>query len=235
MQVLHRAESRGHANFGWLQSFHTFSFGNYFHPERVHFGTLRVLNDDTVSPSMGFSTHGHDNMEIISIPIAGKIAHKDSTGTDGVINTGEVQIMSAGTGIRHSEFNPSSKEHLQFLQIWVLPKKRNITPRYDQKVFSNEARKNSFQTIVSPEESENSLWINQDAYFSLTDLDNGIELTYKLHNPQNGLYIFLIDGSIQVQAETLNKRDGIGLFGESAYMLKATQDSKVLLMEVPMN
>ncbi|MCB1177946.1 MAG: pirin family protein [Leptospiraceae bacterium] len=233
MKILDRSNSRGFADFGWLKTHHTFSFGHYFNPNRIQFGALRVLNDDIVAPGMGFSTHGHENMEIISIPLHGSIAHKDSTGTDGIINTGEVQVMSAGSGIRHSEFNPSPEKSLNFLQIWVLPKIKNINPRYDQKEFSKDARINRFQTIVSPDQSSESLWINQDAYFNLANIEKGKLLSYFLKNEANGTYIFVISGKISIANEILEKRDGFGISNESEISIEAIEDSEILLIEVP--
>ncbi|MEQ8350803.1 MAG: pirin family protein [Leptospiraceae bacterium] len=233
-KTLHRSSSRGGANFGWLQSRHTFSFGNYFDAERVNFGALRVLNDDQVAPAAGFPTHPHDNMEIVSIPLSGALEHKDTTGTDGIIRTGDVQIMSAGTGIAHSEFNHSSEEAVKFLQIWVLPKKRDIHPRYDQKAFLSEDRKNRFQLMVSPDESESTLWINQNAYFSMADLDKGMTIDYAMSDTSNGAYFFIIEGSANVGEEILEYRDGLGLYGAPSVSIRATAPTSILAIEVPM-
>ncbi|BDA80724.1 hypothetical protein LPTSP3_g36540 [Leptospira kobayashii] len=233
-KVLHLGKERGHANFGWLDSHHSFSFGNYFHPEKIQFGALRVLNDDSVEAGMGFGTHPHDNMEIISIPLSGELAHKDSTGTNGVIQTGEVQIMSAGSGIRHSEFNHSLKDKVNFLQIWILPKERNISPRYEQKAFAKEGKLNSFQTVVSPNEP-NAVWINQDAYFSLSLLEEGKELDYKLKNPNHGLYVFLINGKLNAEDQPLERRDAVGIWETEQVHFKAEKESEFLVIEVPMN
>lgn len=233
-KILHRAESRGHANHGWLNSYHTFSFANYYNPERMNFGLLRVLNDDTVAPGMGFGKHPHDNMEIISIPLQGSLEHQDSMGNQIIIRPGEVQIMSAGTGIKHSEFNRSREEEVRFLQIWVFPKEQDITPRYGQKAFSGEEKKNKFLTVVSPREEDEALWINQDAFFSLGDLDKDIRLTYTLNKPGNGVYIFVLEGSVEAGGETLNRRDGLGIWETESVDIKAASPSSVLLMEVPM-
>ncbi|TGN14579.1 pirin family protein [Leptospira ilyithenensis] len=232
-QILHLGKERGHANFGWLDSYHSFSFGNYFHPEKIQFGALRVLNDDTVESGMGFGTHPHDNMEIVSIPLSGELAHKDSTGTNGVIQTGEVQIMSAGSGIRHSEFNHSLKDKVNFLQIWILPKERNISPRYEQKAFAKEGKLNSFQTIVSPNHS-GAVWINQEAHFSLTILEEGKELDYELKNPNHGLYVFLINGKLNAENQSLEKRDAVGFWETKQVHFKAEKESEFLVIEVPM-
>jgi len=175
--IFYPAPERGHVNFGWLDSHHSFSFGHWYDPAKVHFGALRVLNDDIVSGGGGFGTHPHDNMEIVSIPLKGSLAHKDSTGTDGIIRTGDVQIMSAGSGIRHSEFNHSKTEPTNFLQIWVFPKQRDIKPRYDQRRFDTKDRINKWQVVVSPDQKENALWINQDARFALANLEEGKEIS----------------------------------------------------------
>lgn len=230
-KVIHRADTRGLADFGWLHSRHTFSFGRYYNPERVQFGALRVLNDDIVEPGMGFGTHPHDNMEIVSIPLAGTLAHKDSTGNEETIKTGEVQIMSAGTGLTHSEYNYSKTEQVNFLQIWVIPKERNIKPRYAQQHF--DLAQNDFTTVVSPDD-KSALWINQDAWFTIGSLDAGLSLDYKLHRVESGVYIFVIDGGLSVGGEKLEKRDAIGLSEISNVSVEADSDTKVLLIEIPM-
>lgn len=233
-KVIHKADSRGAANYGWLNSKHTFSFGQYYDPDRVNFGRLRVLNDDIVIGGSGFPTHPHSNMEIISIPLSGALAHKDSTGTEQVIHTGEVQIMSAGSGLTHSEYNASKTEEVNFLQIWVLPKEENIKPRYDQKRFDASDRKNTLQTVVSPTEDK-SLWINQDAWFSLSDLDVDKTLDYSLNNTASGVYVFVIDGEVEIDGDTLSKRDAGGFSQADSLKIKANADSKLLVIEVPMN
>jgi quercetin 2,3-dioxygenase len=230
---IHKANSRGVADLGWLYSFHTYSFSSYHNPERVHFGALRVLNDDLVSPGMGFGTHGHQDMEIVSIPISGKLAHKDNTGIAKTIEVGEVQIMSAGTGIRHSEFNESDSSPVNFLQIWILPKLKGITPRYEQKRFTPENRKNQFQVVVSPEKNAESVWINQDSYFSLLDLDKGNSIDYNLYQKENGVYIFLIEGKIRIDDLVLEKRDGIEISEIDKIQIVAEENSEILCMEVP--
>ena len=231
--VVHKSDSRGSADHGWLRSRHTFSFAGYHNPDRVHFGAPRVLNDDTVSGGNGFGTHPHDNMEIISIPLFGDLEHKDSTGTGEVIKTGDVQIMSAGSGLRHSEFNHSKEEEVQFLQIWVFPKERDITPRYEQKTFDPEDRMNKFQTVVSPEGAD-ALWINQDAYFSLANLDAGMELSYEVKKPGNGVYFFVLNGEINIADQSLDLRDAVGVTDTSEIHLKARSYAEVLAIEVPM-
>lgn len=232
--LLHKSDSRGTASFGWLHSRHTFSFGHYFDPDRIQFGALRVLNDDIVQPGQGFGTHPHDNMEIVSIPLQGALAHKDSTGNEEVINTGEVQIMSAGTGLTHSEYNHSSTEKVNFLQIWVLPKERNIKPRYDQRVYREEDRINKWQTVVAPDQEE-ALWINQDAWFNLTQLQRDRSVKYPLHKENSGVYLFIIDGSIEVEGTEYHKRDGLGISETDQVAIKASSDASLLLIEVPMN
>lgn len=233
--VLHKANTRGHASHGWLDSHHTFSFSGYHDPERVHFGLLRVLNDDLVKGGMGFGQHPHDNMEIISIPLRGALEHRDNTGGHGIIQSGEVQIMSAGSGIAHSEKNASPTEEVNFLQIWVFPKERNIQPRYDQKVFASGDRVNKFQVVVSPEMGHNSLWINQDAWFILCNLKKGFATEYSLKDNSNGVYAFIIEGDVIINDQGLNKRDGLGVWNTDKLSIVANTDAEVLLIEVPMN
>lgn len=233
--VLHKAETRGHANHGWLNAHHTFSFANYYNPERIHFGVLRVLNDDQISGGMGFGMHPHDNMEIITIPLSGAVEHKDSMGNHGAIRAGEVQVMSAGTGVMHSEFNKNADEDLKLLQIWVIPEKRGVTPRYDQATF-DATRKNEFVQVVSPVgKEEPGLQIHQNARFYLGNLDKGFEGEYHIKAEGNGLYIFVIEGEITVDSQTLNKRDGYGLWETEGVYIKAGADAKVLLMDLPMS
>jgi redox-sensitive bicupin YhaK (pirin superfamily) len=233
-KVIHKADTRGHANFGWLNSRHTFSFGQYFDPERVQFGMLRVLNDDIVEGGAGFPTHPHNNMEIISIPLSGSLAHRDSTGTEKAIHTGEVQIMSAGAGLTHSEYNFSESEIVNFLQIWVLPKEKNIEPRYDQRNFDEAERKNKFQTVVAPNHN-GALWINQDAWFSLVDLEAGNSITYELNKDGNGVYAFVIDGDVTIENEHLGKRDALGISNSNSIEITSNSNAKLLTIEVPMN
>lgn len=232
--IVHKADSRGQANFGWLNSRHTFSFGEYYNPDRVHFGMLRVLNDDIVIGGAGFPTHPHSNMEIVSIPLSGALAHKDSTGNEKVIHTGEVQIMSAGSGLTHSEYNASSTDEVNFLQIWVIPKEKNIKPRYDQREFNSAERKNKVQTVVAPDD-EKALWINQDAWFSLSDLEANQSITYSMKGNDSGLYVFVIEGSIEIGDTALNKRDAIGLSETDKVQIKSSENARILLIEVPMN
>lgn len=233
--ILHKAATRGHANHGWLNSFHTFSFANYYDPERIHFGALRVLNDDTVAGGGGFGTHPHDNMEIISIPLSGDLEHKDSTGTHGVIRHGEVQVMSAGTGVKHSEFNKNEDIPVKFLQIWVFPKEKGVKPRYQQASFDFQSKKDSLQQIVSPSVDDDGLWIHQNAWFNIGVFGKGTALDYELHSPENGVYVFVIEDSFVVNGQTLEKRDGLGIWEVNALSLESlSDDAEVLLMEVPM-
>lgn len=234
-QILHKAESRGNANHGWLQSYHTFSFASYYNPERMHFGVLRVLNDDTVSAGMGFGTHPHDNMEIISIPLEGDLEHKDSMGNTTVIRNGDIQVMSAGTGIQHSEYNKNKDKAVKFLQIWVFPNKRNVTPRYDQITLKAEDRKNKLQQILSPNPDDAGVWIHQDAWFHLGQFDKDIETVYELKKPGNGMYLFVLSGALTVNGQSLSARDGFGVWDTTRLELKADSGAEVLLMEVPMH
>ncbi len=234
--MIHKADTRGHANHGWLDSHHTFSFARYHDPARVNFGVLRVLNDDNVKGGMGFGQHPHDNMEIISIPLKGSLEHGDNTGGHGIIKSGEVQIMSAGSGIVHSEKNASKTEAVNFLQIWVFPKEENITPRYDQKEFKSNERINKLQTVISPEkENFSALWINQDAWFHLGNLKKGFTTDYALKKNGNGVYAFIIEGEVTINGQKLNKRDGLGVWETDKISISADTDAEVLLMEVPMN
>ena len=233
-QVLHRAETRGHAQHGWLDSHHSFSFGHYYDPDRINFGALRVLNDDVVAPGMGFGTHPHDNMEIISIPLSGDLEHRDSMGNVKVIRQGDIQIMSAGTGVQHSEFNHNKDREVRFLQIWIFPKFRNIKPAYDQKTFSPDKRVNCLQEIVSPDKNENSIQINQDAWINLCSLTPEKKIEYKIHDEKNGVYLFLIDGEIKAQDIQMKRRDGLGLWNTASLTLESVSQSEVLILEVPM-
>ncbi|MBI2270070.1 MAG: pirin family protein [Bacteroidetes bacterium] len=232
--VLHKAETRGHAQHGWLDAHHTFSFANYHDPARMHFGVLRVLNDDIIDGGGGFGMHPHDNMEIITIPIEGELEHKDSMGNVGVIRQNEVQVMSAGTGIHHSEYNKNSDKKINLLQIWIFPNKRNVTPRYDQISFDPKDRVNKLLQIVSPNANEKGLWIHQDAWFHLGNLDKDLSIDYTLKKKGNGIYLFVISGSVFVEDQLLNKRDGIGVWAIDKIKIKAEATSEILIMEVPM-
>ncbi|MRG49103.1 pirin family protein [Chitinophaga sp. SYP-B3965] len=232
--VIHRGNTRGFADHGWLQSYHTFSFAGYYNPERIHFGALRVLNDDTVKGGMGFGGHPHDNMEIISIPLSGALEHKDNTGRHKIINQHDVQIMSAGTGIQHSEFNASKTETVKFLQIWLFPKVKDIQPRYDQKTFDPANRHNKLQVVVAPEESEETLFINQDAWFSLGKFDKGQTLTYSPKLNGNGAYLLVLNGQLKVGEEILENRDAIAVSDYDKLDISVQEDAEFLLMDIPM-
>ncbi len=232
--IVHTAASRGFADHGWLKSAHTFSFAGYHDPNRMHFGALRVLNDDHVAGGNGFGAHPHDNMEIISIPLAGSLAHQDSMGNSGTISVNEVQVMSAGTGIQHSEYNASETEAVKFLQIWLFPNKQNVTPRYDQIQIDPAGRHNKFQQIISPSAEDEGTWIHQDAWFHLADLEAGQELSYTLKQEGNGVYVFVLDGDAVVAGEVLNTRDAVGVTDTNEIQFKADSLTKFLVIEVPM-
>ena len=232
--VLHKADTRGHANHGWLDSHHTFSFANYYNPERMSFGALRVLNDDRVDPGMGFGKHPHDNMEIISIALEGDLEHTDSMGNKAVIKKGDIQVMSAGTGIQHSEYNRNQDQLTKFLQIWVFPNKKNVTPRYDQISLNATDRHNKLQQVLSPNENEEGVWIHQDAWFHMGDLDKDVELDYIMKKQGNGVYAFLLSGEVEINGNLLATRDGFGIWDVDSIHIKAHSKSEILLMEVPM-
>jgi len=232
--VLHKAGSRGHANHGWLNSYHSFSFGGYHHPDRMHFGALRVLNDDTVAAGMGFGKHPHDNMEIVSIPLMGDLQHQDSTGRNEIIRAHDVQIMSAGSGIAHSEMNASKTEEVKFLQIWVFPKLKNIEPRYEQKSFLPENRLNQILTVVAPDDS-NAVFINQDAWFSLGSFSKDLSIEYPIKKTGNGVYVFVLSGSVTVNGELLENRDGLGVSETEVLTIVANTESELLLIDIPMD
>jgi redox-sensitive bicupin YhaK (pirin superfamily) len=234
--VLHKANSRGHANHGWLDSHHSFSFANYYNPDRMHFGVLRVLNDDRVDAGMGFGTHPHDNMEIISIPLEGDLEHKDSMGNTAVIKKGDIQVMSAGTGIYHSEYNKNKDRLTKFLQIWVYPNKKNVAPRYDQITLNEADRHNNLQQILSPNSNDEGVWIHQDAWFHLGKFDKDFTTDYKLKKSGNGIYAFVIKGDINIGNIQLNERDALGIWDTKEIKIAAnTQDAELLLIEVPMS
>lgn len=235
-KIIHRSKDRGYANHSWLESYHSFSFASYYDSQKMGFGLLRVINDDLISPARGFATHPHENMEIVTIPLKGALKHKDSVGNEAVINYGDVQAMSAGTGVTHSEVNNSTKEKVELLQIWILPEKYNIKPRYHQLTFASEGRKNQFQRIVSPLDSqEEGVLINQQAYFSLIDLDAQKSVKYLLNNSKSGLYVFVIVGEVTIADEKLNSRDAIGLSVLSEIEILANSFTQLLLIEVPMD
>ena len=233
--VIHRADTRGHANHGWLDSHHTFSFANYYNPERMHFGVLRVLNDDQVAPGKGFGTHPHDNMEIISIPLEGDLEHKDSMGNEAVIRQGDVQAMSAGTGIFHSEYNKNQDKEVKFLQIWIFPNKKNVEPRYDQISIRELSKDNEFYQVLSPNADDEGVMIHQNAWFHLGEFEAGISQKYELKDKNNGLYAFILEGDVEVDGEKLSARDGMGILDVDEINVNSTSKSRILLMEVPMS
>lgn len=232
--VYHQANTRGHADYGWLNTYHTFSFANYHNPDRMGFGALRVLNDDTVQPGRGFGMHPHRDMEIISIPLEGELAHGDNMGNSGTIKKGQIQIMSAGTGITHTEMNGSKEAPVKFLQIWIIPKTTGVNPRYDEITISENAKHNHFQQIVSPHKNDEGSWIHQDAWFYLGNFDSGITADYIIKNPNNGVYIFMIDGKAKVGDRLLHRRDGLGVTETGRFEIEVTEAAEILLMEVPM-
>ncbi len=233
--ILHKANTRGHANHGWLDAYHSFSFANYYNPKRMNFGVLRVLNDDQIAGGAGFGRHPHDNMEIISIPLEGDLEHQDSMGNVAVIRQGDVQVMSAGTGIFHSEKNKNSDAIVKLLQIWVIPNQQNVTPRYDQITLDNSKLENQLYQILSPNPDDEGVWIHQDAWFYLSNLNANKTLSYTLKNPsKNGVYAFILEGETQIQEQKLERRDGFGIWDTNAIHIKADTDSKILLMEVPL-
>lgn len=233
--ILHTSESRGYANHGWLKSYHSFSFAGFFNPEKMNFGALRVLNDDVVQSKMGFGTHPHQNMEIISIPLKGALSHKDSMNNKRSIETNEVQVMSAGTGLTHSEFNDSKTDEVNFLQIWILPEEQGVKPNYEQKVFDANERENTFQTLISPKDKleYGSLGVCQQAYIKRGSFDANQEIDVKI-TPGNGIYLFLIEGAVEVENQKLSKRDAVGVSETSEVHIKANDKSDILLIEVPM-
>ena len=234
MILLRKAKERGHANHGWLDSYFTFSFAEYYDPDRIQFGALRVLNDDTVDPGMGFGMHPHNNMEIISIPLEGDLEHKDSMGNVAVIRHGDVQVMSAGTGIRHSEYNRNKDGLVKFLQIWVFPDQQNVTPRYDQVSLNISERHNRFQQIVSPNAEDDGVWIHQNAWFHLGKFDKAVSIDYKIKAKGNGVYAFILSGRVSINGQQLSTRDGFGIWDIDKISVRAETDAEFLLMEVPM-
>ncbi len=232
--VLHKANTRGVADHGWLKSYQSFSFAGYYNPDRINFGALRVLNDDIVTGGMGFGEHPHDNMEIISIPLSGELQHKDSMGNIATIKAGEIQVMSAGTGIYHSEYNSDPKNPAKFLQIWLFPNQRNVKPRYDQIILDNDQKRNEFIQILSPNADDAGVWIYQNAWFNLGRFDKDNSQTYTLHQKENGVYIFVLNGQVQVNGQILSTRDGLGVWETDKFELKALENAEFLMMEVPM-
>ncbi|MCH1437789.1 MAG: pirin family protein [Flavobacteriales bacterium] len=232
--VLHKAGTRGSADHGWLKVNHTFSFANYQNPDRMNFGALRVLNDDTISGGMGFNPHPHNNMEIITIPLEGSIKHKDNMGNSSVIAHGDVQVMSAGKGVVHSEFNADEKDDLKLLQIWLFANKKNVEPRYQQIPIRDIETKNEFYQILSPDQDDQGVWIHQNAWFHLGEFDQAKKVNYKIHASGNGIYAFVIKGKAQIENQSLENRDGFGIWNTDSITIQAEENSKILLMEVPM-
>ena len=232
--VIHRAHTRNSADFGWLKVNHTFSFANYYNPDRMNFGALRVLNDDTILGGKGFSTHPHENMEIITIPLEGSLNHKDNMGNGSVIKDGDIQVMSAGKGIQHSEYNANEKLEVKVLQIWLHPDKKNVTPRYQQLSIKEISKKNSFYQILSPSKNDQGVWIHQNSWFLLGEFSVNKTTNYKLHSKMNGVYAFVIEGKANINGHDLNKRDGIGIWEIDSINISNSINSKILLMEVPM-
>jgi redox-sensitive bicupin YhaK (pirin superfamily) len=232
--VLHKANTRGVADHGWLKSYQSFSFAGYYNPERINFGALRVLNDDIVTGGNGFGEHPHDNMEIISIPLEGELQHKDSMGNTATIKAGEIQVMSAGTGIYHSEYNPDPSKPAKFLQIWLFPNKRNVTPRYDQITLSHRDQINEFVQVLSPSSEDAGVWIYQNAWFNLANFEANVSKTYTLHGDGNGVYVFVLKGQLEIDGKTIEARDGFGIWETASFNIKALDQATFLLMEVPM-
>lgn len=232
--IIQKAENRGHANHGWLNAYHSFSFADYYNPKQMNFGVLRVLNDDTIANGKGFGTHPHENMEIITIPLEGDLEHKDSMNNVGVIKEGDIQVMSAGTGVYHSEYNKNADKDLKLLQIWVIPKAKNVEPRFDQISIKEIEKNNTFFQILSPDKNDEGVWIHQDAWFSLGNFEVGKSENYTLKKKSNGVYIFVIEGKVKVEDQELNARDGMGIWDAENINLTSITKSKVLLMEVPM-
>ena len=233
--ILHKAADRGKGDYGWLKPNYYFSFGQYHNPKNIHFGALRVLNDDYIAGGGAFPTHPHDNMEIITIPFTGALKHKDSTGGQGIIKAGDVQIMSAGTGVQHSEANESATDPVTLFQVWLFPKENNIQPRYEQRTFEVEERINKWQYVVSPDEADKALWINQDARFALTSLQGGKELSYTNKFNGNGIFLVVINGAVKVGDILLGKRDALGISETDSFTIFASEDAELLAIEVPMN
>jgi len=232
--VFHSEASRGHANHGWLNAKHSFSFASWQNPERINFGALRVLNDDIVAPSMGFGKHPHDNMEIITIPLRGALKHQDSIGNSSLIQAGEVQVMSAGTGVQHSEVNANNEEEINLFQIWIFPNKQNVTPRYDQIKYNQDELRNNLLQVVSPNPDDAGTWIHQRAWIHLAQMDTGTKIEYQLKENGNGVYILNIDGIFEIASQTLEKRDAIGVWETESIIITANKSGRLLLIEVPM-
>ena len=235
-KIIHKATERGHANHGWLNAKHSFSFASWYNPDKVHFGALRVLNDDEVAQGMGFGKHPHDNMEIITLVQEGSLAHSDNMGNGSTMKPNDVQVMSAGKGVTHSEMNPDKNNAVKLFQIWVIPNKRDVTPRYDQKTFAPELRENKWQEIIKPDTQQegDAIFIHQQAWFNLTDLDENKEIIYTNKLKGNGAYVFVIAGDIEVSGENLSARDAIGVTDYETITIKANTNARILVMDLPM-
>ncbi|TAJ11357.1 pirin family protein [Marinilabiliaceae bacterium JC017] len=231
---LHKAGTRGHTNYGWLDSYHSFSFADYYNPERIHFGALRILNDDTVAPGKGFGKHSHDNMEIVSIVLEGELEHKDSMGNELVIREGEVQVTSAGSGIFHSEYNRSKESDVKFLQVWIIPNEKNVEPRHDRILVSKIAQEEGIQMIISPNSDDQVMWLYQEAWFYIGHLKQETAITYPLKDRKHGVYLFVIEGQVKIDGQVLERRDGYGMWDLEEVIVWAVSDAHILLMEVPM-
>lgn len=232
--IFYPANERGTSDHGWLKANFSFSFASYYHPDKIHFGALRVLNDDIIAGGMGFGAHPHDNMEIITIPLSGALEHKDSMANKGVIHAGEVQVMSAGTGVQHSEFNHSKTETANTLQIWLFPRERNVEPRYDQKDFKASFKQNQFTTLISPDKNGDALWISQDATFSMGSFDAEQRINYNITRPENGAYIFVLEGAVKINDQVLNKKDAMGVYDISSIVIDTQESTRLLIIDVPM-
>ncbi len=233
-KTFHPSAARGEANHGWLHAKHSFSFAQFFNPERIQFGALRVLNDDVIAPGMGFGTHPHNNMEIITIPLEGALEHKDSMDNIGVVAVDEIQVMSAGTGVSHSEYNKNKDQPLNLLQLWVLPNQQNVVPRYDQKNIKSLKKTNALYPVISPNHDNTGMWIHQDAWFHLGDFNQKTTVPYSLHKQGNGVYAFMIEGRASIEGESLEKRDALGVWETEGFSITAEKNSRILLVEVPM-
>ena len=234
-KIIHPAKERGHQNHGWLKANHSFSFANFFDPQKIQFGALRVLNDDHIAAGMGFGTHPHDNMEIITLPLEGDLAHKDSMGHGAIIQEGDVQVISAGTGIYHSEVNPNKDQHVALLQIWIFPNQKDVTPRYQQMSIRDLKKDNEFYQILSPNAEDAGVWIHQNSWMHFGDFSTSKTLEYTLKDPSNGVYAFQIEGKGILAGEPLHKRDAIGIMETSSFQYEAEANSRILLIEVPLN
>ena len=231
--IIDRSDKRGHSLYEWLDSYHSFSFGNYYNPEKMGFGALRVLNDDIIAPETGFDTHPHKNMEIVTIPLKGELKHGDSKMNERIITPGDIQVMSAGTGIYHSESNPHGSVNAEILQIWILPHTRNTEPNYNDYNIRQLLKPNELTTLVAPDGSAPGTLLQQ-AWFSMGTFDAGQDFSYSLHNKQNGIYVFVIEGEAQIENTTLNRRDAMGIYDVDQVKIASKKKSHLLVIEVPL-